>query len=360
MSKYARDNINAMQGYTSGEQPQDPDTIKLNTNENPYPPSPEVTKVLQGLNADSLRTYPQPTADPLRDALAQLHGLDRDNVVVTNGGDEALRLAITTFVEPGCGFGMAQPSYSLYSVLADIQDAPVTRIPLDDDWQHPTDFAARLNQAGVQLTCLVNPHAPSGTLYQEPVLSQIAQALEGVLLIDEAYADFVAPSQAYNSTTLLRTFDNVLILRTFSKGYGLAGLRLGYLLGSSDLIAPILEKTRDSYNIDHISQALGLAAILDQEYAANTWAQVRQDRQSLQNNLSQLGLLSSPSESNFLLVQIPSMTKLNAQALYEELKRRNILVRYFDHPGLHDKLRITVGTSAQNEKLVDELTDLLT
>ena len=150
MSEYQRPNIAAMQGYTWGEQPEDTRTIKLNTNENPYPPSPAVQQALHSVDVAKHRTYPQPTADPLRDDIAEHHGLHRNNVVVTNGGDEALRLAFTTYVEPGKGFGMATPSYSLYPVLADIHDAPVVEVPLTEHWHLPDDFAAQLNQAQVQ------------------------------------------------------------------------------------------------------------------------------------------------------------------------------------------------------------------
>ena len=183
---YVRPNIDAMSGYVWGEQPEDARTIKLNTNENPYPPSPQVDAALQSLSGTSLRRYPQPTALPLRQALAAQHQLTPDHFVMTNGGDEALRLALTTFVEPGAGFGMAEPSYSLYEVLAGIHDAQVFKVPLEESWLPPPDFASRLNDAGVQLTCVVNPHAPSGTLQSASELSELAAALDGVLLIDEA------------------------------------------------------------------------------------------------------------------------------------------------------------------------------
>lgn len=360
MSRYERDNIAAMKGYSWGEQPDDQRTLKLNTNENPYPPSPEVEKALRGLDVASLRIYPQPTADKLRDAIAQRHGLSRDNVVVTHAGDEALRLAMTTFVNPGKSFGMANPSYSLYPVLADIQDARVISLDLESNWAWPENFATQLNDADVALTCIVNPHAPSGTLYTEQALADLASRLNGVLLIDEAYADFVDPQLNYNSSTLLAQFDNVLILRTFSKGYSLAGLRLGYLLGCEQLINPIINKTRDSYNVDHLAQTLGLAALQDIDYASDTWHKVRTARDSLQQHLDQLGLTSPPSQTNFLLVEVPQSSIKNANEIYLSLKKAGILVRFFDTPGLNNKLRITVGTPGQNQQLVEALTPLCT
>ncbi len=359
MSDYERPNIRAMQGYSWGEQPENADTIKLNTNENPYPPSAAVDAALRALHADSLRTYPQPTADRLRDAIAAHHGLQRAQVIMTNGGDEALRLALTTFVAPGAGFGMAEPSYSLYPVLANIHDARLVGVALQDDWRPPADIAAQLNEAGVQLTCLVNPHAPSGTLLDPPQLREIAEALQGVLLIDEAYADFIDPAHGYDTAELVRTLPNVLVLRTFSKGYSLAGLRLGYLLGDAALIDPILSKTRDSYNIDHISQVLGLAAFKDRAHAAGTWSAVRAQRGQLTADLAQLGLHGPASESNFLLATVPPGARLTARDIYQALKQQGILVRYFDEQRLQDKLRITVGTEAQNARLLKALTELM-
>lgn len=359
MTDYERANIRAMQGYSWGEQPSDEQTIKLNTNENPYPPSPAVDKVLQGLKGNALRRYPDPTATGLRKLIAQTHDIQPDQIVITHAGDEALRLALTTFVDPGAGFGMAEPSYSLYPVLAAIQDARVHRVELDEHWLPDEQFATRINAADCALTCLVNPHAPSGTLLSTAQLRAIAAELNGLLLIDEAYIDFVDPAREHNAVQLINECDNVLILRTFSKGYSLAGLRLGYLMGPTGLIAPIMNKTRDSYNVDHISQQLGYAAFADQAHASKTWENVRMERSRLSAVLAQLGLHSPPSETNFLLVSVPAEHPLDASGLYTALKSRGILVRYFDSPRLRDKLRITVGTEVENNQLIEHLTDLL-
>lgn len=359
MSKYQRPNIERMEGYTWGEQPNDEETVKLNTNENPYPASPAVDAALQNITAAHLRRYPQPTADELRDEIAAEHGIQRNQIVVTHGGDEALRLTLTTFVEPGSSIAVAEPSYSLYPVLADIHDARVLRIELDEDWQLAHDFADRANSAGAQLTCIVNPHAPSGTLLSCDELDQLASNLKGILLIDEAYVDFVDPELHYSAISLINRHDNVLILRTFSKGYGLAGMRLGYLLGSEDLISPIVTKTRDSYNIDYVSQAVGLAAFKDQTYARETWRKVQMQRTFLSNALHQLGLTCVPSQANFLLATVSTSAKLSAAALYEALKERGVLVRYFSNARLEDKLRISIGSPEENEKLLSHLTDLL-
>lgn len=356
---YERDNIRRMHGYQWGEQPDTADVTKLNTNENPYPPSPMVARALSEFDPGLLRTYPRPTADPLRDQLAGLHGVTRDHVLVTNGGDEGLRLALSTFVDPGTTFAMAEPSYSLYPVLAQIQDARITTVDLDANWQLPPDSAARLNAAGARLTRLVNPHAPSGHLTAAARLEALGRELDGVLLVDEAYVDFVDPALNHNLGPLVRDLPNLLLLRTFSKGYSLAGLRLGYLLGHPTLIRPMIEKTRDSYNVDAISQALGGAAIADQDYARRTWQQVRESRQALAAGLARLGLDCAQSQTNFVLARVADDGPRSARDLYLGLKARGVLVRYFDTPRLAQRLRISVGTPEQNQRLIATLEELL-
>ena len=357
MNRYQRPNIQQMQGYSSGEQPQDGQSIKLNTNENPYPPSPAVTKALATFAVDQLRVYPQPDARVLRQAIADHHGVSLDCVVITHAGDEALRLAVTTFVEPTGVVASTEPTYSLYPVLAQIQGARMFTRDLAEDWSLPNDFAAQANTCGAQLTCIVNPHAPSGHFTEIAKLHELAKAIDGVLLVDEAYADFVHSSGTVSAAALVQNQPNLLVLRTFSKGYSLAGLRLGYLLGHPTLIEPVLEKTRDSYNVDAISQAIGLASIQDTAYAQQTWAAVRKDRALLAAGLQQLGFAVADSQTNFLLAKCPSAS--SAAHLYQALKEGGILVRYFNTPRLQDSLRITVGTPEQNQQLLAQLDHLL-
>ncbi len=352
---YERRNIREMQGYTWGEQPQDADTLKLNTNENPDPPGPAVAAALQAFDITRLRRYPPPLADDFRDAAAAVHGVTREHIVVTHGGDELLRLALTTFLDPGVPLGVLEPSYSLYPVLAQIQDCPLAKVQLDPDYQPPADTVARWNAAGSTLAMVVNPHAPSGTLLRAEVLEAMAGAFRGVLLIDEAYVDFVDPAHGYDAVTLAQRLPNVLLLRTLSKGYSLAGLRFAYGIGNPELLAPIVNKTRDSYNMDTLAQALATAAMRDQAYASGTWLRVRAERDRLDAALSNLGLVAPPSESNFLLVTVPGYWALGARAVYEQLKSAGILVRYFAHTGLADKLRITVGTPEENDRLLAAL-----
>src|SRR5262245_23060711 len=190
---YERKRIAEMHGYVPGKQPASSETIKLNTNENPYPPAPAVLQALTAIAPDSLRRYPPPSADALRARAAQVHGVAAENVVAVNGGDELLRLALTTFVEPGAPIGVVEPSYSLYPVLAEIHGSPLVRVPLEADWSLPEDLGPRMQRAGVRLLMLVNPHAPSGHLTEVARLSQLARELSAVLLLDEAYVDFVDP-----------------------------------------------------------------------------------------------------------------------------------------------------------------------
>ena len=357
---YERDAIRRIAGYASGEQPDDPNTIKLNTNENPYPPSPAVADALKRFDPVALRRYPQPTADAFRRLVAARTGLTIDSVLVANGGDEALRLAFTTFLDAGNVFGSTEPTYSLYPVLADIQGCSVATVPLTDDWDVPRDFAKRLNDAGARLVCLVCPHAPTGRLIDAERLSHIANELKGVLLIDEAYVDFVDPALRHDTVNLTRAFDNVLLLRTLSKGYSLAGLRLGFLLGNPSLIEPMLTKTRDSYNVDTLAQTIACAAFSDLAYAERTWEDVRTERRRLRDALKHRGWDVPVSQTNFLLATPPAGRNVSARAIYEGLKQRAILVRYFDAPRLDDKLRITIGDPAQNERLLSALDEIAT
>ncbi|HDZ08146.1 histidinol-phosphate transaminase [Pseudohongiella sp.] len=359
---YERANIRDMAGYTWGEQPAQKQVIKLNTNENPYPATASVADALKQLRVEELRRYPQPFADGFRDVAAAAHGVARDNIMATNGGDELLRLAITTFVDAGQTLGMAEPSYSLYPVLAAVQGCRVSRVNLNDDWSLPQDFAAQLNAVDAKLAFVVNPHAPTGQLLPVSRLREIAAEFKGVLVIDEAYVDFIEPAQNYNAVPLIHEFDNVMFLRTMSKGFSLAGLRFAYGIGSASLLAPMLYKTRDSYNTDALSQHLATAALAARDEAAVNWQKVRDERARLGTALTGLGFAVLPSESNFLLITVPlgsdSMPGAGeklAQQLYQGLKDDGILIRYFDQPRLRDKLRITVGTAHENTQLLQQL-----
>lgn len=354
---YERASIHRMHGYVPGKQPASADTIKLNTNENPYPPAPEVLRALMEVPADVLRRYPEPLADAFRALAAEVHAVSRDHIMAVNGGDELLRLAVTTFVEPGSPIGVLDPSYSLYPVLAAIHGSPLVEVPALEDFGVPSDFAARLNAERVNLTFLVNPHAPSGKLLSYSQIASIAAELQGVLLVDEAYVDFVDPELGHDLVPLLAERDNVVLLRTLSKGYSLAGLRFGYAIGSPALIAPMLEKTRDSYNVDVIAQRMAAAALTARAYSKQTWESVRAERARVRDALAGLGFRVEPSQSNFLLAHAPAGAV--AKDLQVRLEAAGVLVRHFSLPRLDGALRITIGTPTQNERLLALLGELL-
>ncbi|MCY4013069.1 MAG: histidinol-phosphate transaminase [Gammaproteobacteria bacterium] len=347
---YERSNVARMAGYVYGEQPDGNHIVKLNTNENPYPPSPAVAEALAGFDVATLRRYPPATADDLRGVLAGRLGIEPGNVVATNGGDEGLRLAITTFVDPGATLGLAEPSYSLYPVLAAVQDCTVAKVPLDADWKPPTDLASRLNAVGARLTCLVNPHAPSGVLLDGETIARTATELDGVLLVDEAYVDFADPEREHDLAPLIHRHDNLLLLRTLSKGYSLAGLRVGFLVGNAGLIEPIRVKTRDSYNVGTLAQSIAIAALSDADHAERSWRAIRSERARLADALRAQGWVVPESQANFVLAR-----KSQAAEVYRSLRERGVFVRYFDQPRLADCLRITVGTPEENAKLLDAM-----
>jgi histidinol-phosphate aminotransferase len=352
-----RENIQKLSAYTPGEQLDTTVVTKLNTNENPYPPSPKVMQAIAQLPAEKLRVYPPPLAQPFRDAAAQLHGLAANNIIATNGGDELLRLILTCYCEPNGGsgsggIGVTDPTYSLYPVLAAIQDTPVTSVNRNDDFSLADDTIHRWNDAGCSVGMIVNPHAPTGRFESADSLREIAKQFNGLLLIDEAYVNF-APGDAVQ---LVRDgVENVILLRSLSKGYSLAGLRFGYGIAHTNIIAT-LDKARDSYNTDALSQAAAVAAITDQVYATDTWAKVIAQRDHLTLELRQRGFTVLDSQSNFVLTTPPD--KFVASQLYADLKARNLLVRYFNAPRLDDKLRITVGTPEQVDKLLNAIDEL--
>jgi histidinol-phosphate aminotransferase len=352
MSELVRPNIAQMAGYIPGEQPTDPRVIKLNTNENPYPPSPKVMEAIRAVTAEQLRRYPSPNAKAFREAAAHVHGVSPDMILATNGGDELLSVAIRACAGPAETVAFLEPSYSLYPVLADLQGARKLVLSYRIEgttWRLPEGIEK--TQAAILL--IVNPNAPSGTLSDVAELGNIARHFRGVLVIDEAYVDF-APGSALE---LVRQYPNVLILRSMSKGYGLAGLRFGYGIGQATLLQQ-LEKVRDSYPCDAVAIAAATAAILDQTYARQSWSKVIAERTRLAAALGAMGFALAESHSNFVLATVPA-GKVTAKQVYETLKGRNILVRWWDLPRIADKIRITVGTAEQNDALLKELSGIV-
>ncbi|MEM6561672.1 MAG: histidinol-phosphate transaminase [Planctomycetota bacterium] len=343
----ARPTIAAMTGYAPGEQPASGTRIvKLNTNENPYPPSPAVMAAIAAVAPGALQRYPDPVANEFRDVAAARHGVKRENILAGNGSDDILTIAIRTFVAPGTTIAYPDPTYSLYPVLAKLQDARVVEVSWRDGWALPSDA---LIAAAPSLTFVANPNSPSGTFVDPAELAELATKVPGVLLVDEAYADFAGD----DCVRLVADHPNVIVSRSLSKGYALAGLRFGYCIADAALVEQML-KVKDSYNTDAISIAAATAALRDADYAEQTWADVRNERERMATELARLGFDVLPSRANFLLATTPPTA--NAERLYDQLKQRGILIRWFDTPHLADKLRITIGTPAENASVLEALT----
>jgi len=349
MTHFFRPNVEAMTGYVPGEQPKPRTTIiKLNTNENPYPPSPAAMEVLRTLDGECLRRYPNPFANDFRQAINDVLEVPLDWIIVGNGSDDILNILVRACAEPGRSVVYPTPTYVLYRTLAEIQPANLVEIPYYDDFQLPIK---ELIAAKGAITFIASPNSPSGHVVPIADLRILASELAGVLVVDEAYVDFADET----ALSLVKEFDNVIIARTLSKGYSLAGLRLGFGIANPSLLSGLF-KVKDSYNVDAIACLMGAAAMRDQAYKNECVAKVKVSRVKLLHDLKQLGFRVRDSQTNFLLAAPP---KSNAGEIYLALKERDILVRYFKQPGLNDKLRITVGTESQNQSLIEALIHLV-
>lgn len=341
--------IRSLEGYVPGEQPRSKDVVKLNTNENPYPPSPRCAEILSSFDLDRLRRYPDPVCGALAAAIARRHGVKPSNVCVGNGSDEILALAARAFVEDGESIASLDPSYSLYKTLAAIRNVPWTgvRDPLSPD------SAAKLSAASASLFLWTNPNAPTGVFADPAAIARFAALFPGVVLVDEAYAEFADGDSIADAAS--GSNENMIVMRTFSKSYSLAGLRVGYCIGPEELVSALV-KIKDSYNVDALAQAVALAAFEDEEYHAATIAKVRRSRAALARALRERGWDAPESASNFLFAAPPP--PLDAAALFSELRERGVFVRYFPGPATGDRLRITVGTDGQNERFLAALDEV--
>jgi histidinol-phosphate aminotransferase len=331
-----------MDGYTPGEQPGAGErVVKLNTNENPYPPSEAVLRAVQQVEPEMLRRYPSPTADHFRNAAAKVLGVTADMIMAGNGSDDILTIATRACLSPGDTLAYPDPTYSLYSVLAGLQDARVAEVPWERDYSLPIEG---LLAAKPQAIYLANPNAPTGTFVSPLRVAELARQFKGLVLVDEAYVDFADDS----CLALVRQHANVVISRTFSKAYSLAGMRFGYAIAQPQVIRELM-KVKDSYNVDAVAICAATAAILDQEDARAKWEQIKNERERVSSELTQLGWSVLPSKANFVLARAPDGQGREA---YLGLKAQGILVRYFDRPGLTDKIRITIGQSHENNALL--------
>jgi histidinol-phosphate aminotransferase len=358
--------VRELHAYVPGEQPKIKGLIKLNTNENPYPPSPRVLAAVKSAVDGRLRLYPNPTAQALREKLARLHGCAPENIIVGNGSDEVLALAVRCFVEPKpearsqksevaeATVQYFTPSYSLYPVLADIHGAVKNTVPLKSDFGLPSVAELRRGKRwnfNAALTFVTTPNAPSGRGYSTAELEELCRAQKGVVILDEAYVDFANE----NALKLALKFPHMLVARTFSKSYSLCFQRVGYFVGHPELIAA-LDKIRDSYNVNGLGQIAAMAALDDLKYYRSNFKKIITTRELLSRELTKLGFKVLPSQTNFILTKPPLFP---AKDWLQKLRGKKILVRWFSAPEVKDYLRITIGTPAEATALVKAIRDIL-
>jgi histidinol-phosphate aminotransferase len=348
MTRFVLPHIASMAGYVPGEQPQDGGFIKLNTNENPYPPSPRVKAALAEAIGDRLRLYPDPLSTAFCQTAARLHEVTPDMVMAGNVSDDLLTILTRAFVGPGNLAAFPSPSYLLYSTLVALQDGRSVVVPYQQDWSLAWNPAAI---KGVKVFWLANPDSPSGTALARDEVARLASDLDCPLVVDEAYADFADPSR--HSIPLIEHHPNVIVTRSFSKGYGLAGIRLGYLVARPEMVQH-LTKIKDSYNCDTLSQVAGVAALSDQSYLQETRSRIIATRTRLTGELRAMGFTVPDSQSNFVW----ATNGPPARETFQKLKERKILVRLMTYPGYPDGLRMTIGTDAEIDRLLEVLTRL--
>jgi len=345
-----RPSIQKMQPYAPGEQPGAHERlIKLNTNENPYPPSPRVRRAITEAANATLRLYPAPRADVFVERASKLYGVSREMILAGNGSDELLAMIFRATLGRGDKVAYPTPTYSLYDTLAAIQEAKALRFPFGRDFIVPI---AELARARARLTIICNPNSPSGTMTPVHELGGLAKKLRGrLLVIDEAYVDFAEE----NALPLLKSHRNVIILRTLSKAFSLAGMRLGLAFAHPEVIEGLL-KVKDSYNLSRIALAGGAAALSDPGWMRRNVERVKQTRARVEARLRRMGFEVPPSQANFVLARMPGS---DLSALARGLRRAGILVRYFSVPSLRDALRISIGTPSEMNALFKAMEQLV-
>ena len=339
-----------MQAYVPGEQPQGGKFIKLNTNENPYPPADSVIEAIRSAATGGLERYPDPMGSTFRRRAAEVLGLPGPEwILCGNGSDEILTILCRGFVEPGQRLRLPYPSYILYRTLADIQGARWEEMPFNADWTMPAAFSE--GDDDLRLVFLPNPNSPSGTLLPPETIAEMASALPCPLVVDEAYGDFAEQ----NCIDLVKENESIMVTRTLSKSYSLAGIRFGFLIAQPHIIAE-LTKIKDSYNCDAVSIAAATAAIGATDWQADNRSKIIATRSRAAKQLRELGFNVLDSQANFLWC---TREDRDLKQLYEELKQNQILVRYMNYPDWGVGLRITIGTDAQVDAALHVLGRLL-
>jgi histidinol-phosphate aminotransferase len=347
MSRFFLPHIARMAGYQPGEQPRVAGIVKLNTNENPYPPSPRAAEAITSALGEGLRRYPDPLGTAFREAAARHHAVSPEMILPGNGSDDLLTIITRAFAGPGDAIVAPEPSYILYRTLAELQDARLIEIPFLPDW---TLDATAFAESGARLGFLANPNSPSGTSLSPTEVAAFAERLNGPLVVDEAYANFAD----FDCVGLVRDHPNVIVTRSFSKGYSLAGLRLGYLIAQPAMVEGLI-KVKDSYNCDTLSLAGGAAALADHAHFAANRARILATRRRLTDAVRSLGFTAPESQANFVWCT----GHPRAVEIYQALKERKILVRLMRYPGHSPGIRITVGTDEEIDLLLNELRGLV-
>ncbi|PLX99999.1 MAG: histidinol-phosphate transaminase [Desulfuromonas sp.] len=344
-----RKNIAEMAGYVPGFQPEGDGWIKLNTNENPYPPSPKVVEAILaevGSDGGNLRKYPDAGSREARRAAAELYGVEPTWVIMANGSDELLNNLIRAFAGEGEEIAYVHPSYSYYATLAEIQGAHIRTFGLTDDYL-VAGFPERYEG---KLFFLTSPNAPLGFAFENSYIEELAQRCSGILVVDEAYIDFSSGS----AIELVKSYENVVVTRTFSKSYSLAGMRLGLAVARPQVI-DALDKIRDHYHLDRLALAAATAALRDQAYLRETVGKVCATRDWFTEELRQLGYRVAASHANYIFAEPADR---NGKRVYDNLFVHKILVRYFSDPLLQHGVRISIGTREEMEKTLKVLIDL--
>ena len=341
MSKI-RKTVMAMEGYIPGRQPVG-SFVKLNANENPYPPSPKALEAMGAVGADSFRLYPSSTAVELRKTAALVFGVPFDCTVAGNGSDDIFTMIIRSILDEGDTLAVVDPTYTLYETLAEIQGAKTEKHPLKEDYSLPESYF----ESEAKLKILPNPNAQTGTLFPKEDIVRLVESAKGIVVIDEAYALF----SGSNAIELLSRFPNLVVTRTMSKSHSLAGLRVGFGLAAPEIIEAFM-KVKDSYNLNAASQAAAREALLDGEYTSEVIKKIVSERDAFAKGLAELGWDVTPSSGNFLLAK-PGLG--DAAEITAYLENNGYLVRHFDTPRLKDKIRFSIGKKEQ----MDELLELL-
>ncbi len=347
MKSFFRKDIEAMSGYVPGEQPHEKNVVKLNTNENPFPPSPRIKKYLSELDIGKLRLYPDPLSCEIRTIIAAKFAMNMENVIVGNGSDDLLNMIIRACTNDKRTMACFEPSYSLYPVLAQIQGTKCLKIPLKKDFSMPLQIQREALDAA--LFIIARPNAPTGNSFSKRRIEELCETVAGIVLVDEAYVDFAED----NCAELVNKYENIVVCRTLSKSYSLAGIRFGFAMASEKIISQMM-KVKDSYNVNRITQEIAKIAILDEKHFQKNLERIKENRQFLTESLRHQGFVLENSQANFVFAS-PPPNYPNAQELYLHLKQNGVFVRHFPGEKTKNHIRISIGTKEEIKKMLSFL-----